>query len=256
MANRIFFIAANTFRETIRNKILYAILAFALLVIGISYFLADLSVGELTRIIADVGLACIQIFGVIMAIFIGITLVSNEVERKTVYLILSRPVPRWEFVTGKMIGLSGTLAMTTLVMAGTLFLVHAGYGGEPEIGILIASAGIYMELILLTCLASLFSTVTTPVLSAIFTLSMFLIGHVSRDLLYFGARAESEVVKWVSRLLFYLLPNLEVFNWKNRVVYEEARSLALISGGVGYLLSYCAAVMALACLLFSRKDLK
>ncbi len=85
---------------------------------------------------------------------------------------------------------------------------------------------------------------------------MFLIGHVSRDLVYFGARAESEVVQWASRLLFYLLPNLEVFNWKNQVVYEEARSLALISGGVGYLLSYCAAVMALACLLFSRKDLK
>ena len=256
MADRIFSIAANTFRETIRNKILYAILAFALLVIGLSYFLADLSVGELTRIIADVGLASIHIFGVIMAIFIGITLVSNEVERKTIYLILSRPVPRWEFVTGKMIGLCGTLAMTTLIMAGTLFLVHAGYGGHPEIGIFIASAGIYMELILLTCLASLFSTITTPVLSAIFTLSMFLIGHVSRDLVFFGGRAGSEVVRWASRLLFYLLPNLEHFNWKNEVVYGEARSLALVSGGVGYLLFYCAAVMTLACLLFSRKDLK
>ncbi|MGZ9163509.1 MAG: ABC transporter permease, partial [Candidatus Deferrimicrobiaceae bacterium] len=149
MGNRILSIAANTFRETIRNKILYAILAFALFVIGLSYFLADLSVGELTRIIADVGLACIHIFGVIMAVFIGITLVSHEVERKTVYLILSRPVPRWEFVVGKTMGLCGTLAMTTLVMAGTLFLVHAGYGGIAEGGILVASVGIYFELVLL-----------------------------------------------------------------------------------------------------------
>src|SRR3990170_3210329 len=206
LANRIFSIAANTFRETIRNKILYAILAFALLVIGFSYFLADLSVGDLARIIADVGLACIHIFGVIVAVFLGITLVSQEVERKTVYLILSRPVARWEFVVGKAAGLCGTLFLTTLVMAATLFLVHAGYGASPEPGILVASAGIWMELVLLTCLASLFSSFTTPVLSAIFTLSMFLIGHVSGDLLVFGSRAASGTARVVSAALFYLLP--------------------------------------------------
>ncbi len=256
MANRVLSIAANTFRETIRNKILYAILAFALLVIGLSYFLADLSVGELTRIIADVGLACIHIFGVIMAVFIGITLVSNEVDRKTVYLILSRPVPRWEFIVGKMLGLCGTLAMTTLVMAGTLFLVHAGYGGIPEVGIFVASAGIYLELVLLTCLASLFSTVTTPVLSAIFTLSVFLIGHLSHDLIYFGSRAGSQAVRSLSQVLYYLLPNLELFNWKNEVVYGGARSFFLLAGATGYLFLYGGAVILLACLLFSRKDFK
>src|SRR3972149_1189805 len=98
MGNRIFSIAANTFRETIRNKILYAILAFALFVIGLSYFLADLSVGELTRIIVDVGLACIHIFGVIISVFIGITLVSHEVGRKTGDVIVWGAVRRWEFV--------------------------------------------------------------------------------------------------------------------------------------------------------------
>src|SRR5512134_1429646 len=124
MLRRILSIAANTFRETIRNKILYAILAFALFVIGITFFLADLSVGELTRIIVDVGLASIHIFGVVTAVFIGITLISQEVERKTVYLILSKSVPRWEFIVGKAMGLSATLALTTLAMAAMLFLVH------------------------------------------------------------------------------------------------------------------------------------
>jgi ABC-type transport system involved in multi-copper enzyme maturation permease subunit len=257
VAARILSIAANTFRETIRNKILYAILAFALLVIGLSYFLADLSVGDLARIIADVGLACIHVFGVIMAVFLGITLVSQEVERKTVYLILSRPVPRWEFIVGKAAGLCGTLFLTTLVMALTLFVVHAGHwGGEFEPGILVASAGIYMELVLLTCLASLFSSFTTPVLSAIFTLSMFLIGHVSGDLLVFGGRAESGTVRAASAVLFYVLPNLENFNWKNEVAHGGAGSLAVIPFAAGYLLAYCAAVLVLACLLFSRKDFK
>lgn len=256
MPRRILSIAANTFRETVRNKILYAILAFALLVIGLSWFLAELSVGDLARIIADVGLACIHVFGVIMAVFLGITLVSQEVERKTVFLILSRPVPRWEFVVGKAMGLCGTLALVTLVMAATLFLVHAGYLGEPEAGIFVASAGIYMELVLLTCLASLFSTFTTPILSAIFTLSMFLIGHLTNDLLAFGARSRSEAARLATRTLFHLLPNLENFNWKNEVVHHGARSISVIPAAAGYLLAYSAAVLCLACLLFSRKDFK
>lgn len=256
MADRIVSIAANTFRETIRNKILYAILAFALFVIGISYFLADLSIGELTRIIADVGLACIHVFGVIMAVFIGITLVSQEVERKTIYLILSKPVPRWEFIVGKAIGLSATLLLMTLVMATTLFLVHLGYGRSPEPGIFIASAGIFLELIMLISIASFFSTFTTPVLSAIFTLSMFFIGHVSSDLLVFGARSASASVRWASRIVFYALPDLEYFNWKNEVVYGGVRSFGLPGMAVGYLCSYCAAVVLAACLIFSRKDFK
>lgn len=256
MGNRILSIAANTFRETIRNKVLYAIMAFALFVIGITYFLADLSVGELARIIVDVGLACIHIFGVIMAVFIGITLISQEVERKTIYLVISKPVPRWEFIIGKALGLCATLALTTVVMGTMLFLVHAGYGGTPEPGIFIASAGIYLELVLLICLASFFSTFTTPVLSAIFTLSMFLIGHVSGDLLVFGGRAASDAVRWVSSFLFYALPNLENFNWKNEVVYGGVRSPGVLVMAAAYLVCYCTAVLAATCLLFSRKDLK
>ncbi|MGE5662867.1 MAG: ABC transporter permease [Deltaproteobacteria bacterium] len=258
MGNRIFSIAANTFRETVRNKILYAILAFALFVIGMTFFLADLSVGDLARIIADVGLASIHAFGVIMAVFIGITLVSSEVERKSVYLILSKPLPRWEFIVGKALGLSLTLALTTLVMALVLFVVHAGYrhGGRPEPGILVAAAGIYMELVLLVCLACFFSTFTTPVLSAIFTLSMFVIGHVTKDLVFFGERTSSAAVQWAARALFYLLPNLENFNWKNEVVYDGTRMLHLAPLAAGYLLAYASAVLILGCLIFSRKDLK
>ncbi len=258
MGSRVLSIAANTFRETIRNKILYAILAFALFVIGMTFFLADLSVGDLARIIADVGLASIHLFGVIMAVFIGITLISHEVERRTVYLILSKPVPRWEFIVGKALGLSLTLALTTLAMALLLFVVNAGYryGGRAEGGILVASLGIYMELVLLICLASFFSTFTTPVLSAIFTLSMFVIGHVTKDLLTFGGRSASPFVREASRVLFYLLPNLENFNWKNGVVYGEVRSLGPVLPAAGYLLAYGTAVLLLACLLFARKDFK
>jgi len=256
--DRILYIALNTFRETVRNKILYVILAFSLLVIGLTWFLADLSVGDLARIIADVGLASIHVFGVIMAVFLGITLVSQELDRKTVYVILSKPVRRSEFVVGKAVGLSLTLAITTAIMAAMLFVVHFGYryGGSSEPGILVASSGIYLELVLLVCIASMFSTFTTPVLSAIFTLAMFFIGHITNDLLVFGGQSKSLLVRQAAEAMFYILPNLETFNWKNAVVYGEARTLRPLLLSFGYFLSYSGGVLAMACLLFSRKDFK
>ena len=248
--------AANTFLETVRNKILYVILAFALIVIGMTWFLADLSVGELSRIIVNVGLASIHLFGVTIAVFLGITLVSQEVDRKTIYLVLSKPVPRWEFIVGKAAGLGSTLLLITSVMGFTLFAVHAAYGGKAEPGIALASAGVYLELVLLVCLATFFSTFTTPTLSAMFTLSLFLIGHLSGHLLLFGGRSAAAAVRATATALFYLLPNLEIFNWKNEVVYGQARSPALLIGGAAYLACYGTAILLLACLLFARKDFK
>jgi ABC-type transport system involved in multi-copper enzyme maturation permease subunit len=258
MVRRILSIASNTFRETIRNKILYAILAFALFVIGMTFFLADLSVGDFARIIADVGLASVHLFGVVMAIFLGINLVSNEVDRKTIYLILSKPVRRFEFILGKTLGLSFTLALTTLAMATVLFAIHLAYryGGRVETGIFIASVGIYMELVLLTCLASLFSTFTTPVLSAIFTISLFLVGHLTNYLYVLGDQSGVAAVRWGSRVLFYILPNLENFNWKNEVAYGGLRSVAVLGWPAGYLVFYAACVLGLSCLLFARKDFR
>ena len=258
MTGRILSIASNTFRETIRNKILYAIIAFALFVIGLTFFLADLSLGDFARIIADIGLASIHVFGVIMAIFLGITLVSNEVDRKTIYIILSKPVRRHEFILGKALGLSITLALTTLAMAAVLFVIHVTYkfGGKPEPGIIIASIGIYMELVLLTCLATFFSTFTTPVLSAIFTISLFLLGHLTGYLYSVADQSKVAAMKWGGRALFYLLPNLEIFNWKNEVVYERLRSVSVLGWSAGYLLCYAAFILLFSCLLFARKDFK
>ena len=256
MTRRLLSIAANTFRETVRNKILYVILAFALVVIGLTWFLADLSMGELSRIVADVGLASIHLFGVTNAVFLGITLVSQEMERKTIYLVLSKPVPRWEFVIGKAAGLCATILLTTSLMAATLFAVYAAYSGKAEAGILIASAGIYLELVLIVSIAAFFSTFTTPTLSAMFTLALFLIGHLSQSLYVLGTKSTTAGARTAASALFYLLPNLEIFNWKDAVVYGGVRSPALLLPAAGYLACYGTAVLLLACLLFSRKDFK
>jgi len=223
-----------------------------------TFFLADLSVGDFARIIADVGLASIHIFGVIMAVFLGINLVSNEVDRKTIYVILSKPVRRFEFIFGKTLGLGVTLALTTLAMATVLFIVHLSYRyvGRAEAGIFIASAGIYMELLLLICLATLFSTFTTPVLSAIFTLSLVLVGHLTKYLYVLGEQSKVAAVRWSSRVIFFLLPNLENFNWKNEAAYGSLNSFSVLGWAAGYLVAYAACVLCLSCLLFARKDFK
>ena len=258
MTRRLLAIAANTFRETVRNKILYAIMAFALILIGLTNFIADLSVGDFARVIVDLGLAGIHVFGVVAAVFVGITLISQELDRKTVFVILSKAVPRGEFIVGKALGLAATMALTTFTMAAVLFAVHAGYrlGDGPEPGIFVAAAGIYLELVLLVCLASLFSTFTTSTLSAIFTLSMFFIGHITGDLIFFGKQSGSPAVFGAAKALYYLLPNLELFNWKNDVAYGTVRSLSRLWPALGYLVAYCGAVLSLAALLFSRKDFK
>lgn len=257
MFERVFAVASNTFRETVRNKVLYVILAFALGVIGLSWFIADLSVGDFARIIANVGLAAVHIFGVIMAVFLGITLIHSELERRTVYLILAKPVRRWEFVVGKIAGLGTTLFITNAVMGISLFGIHAAFSGTPEPGILVASVGIYMELLLLTCVATLFSAFTTPVLSALFTLSFFVIGHVSGVLVSVaGAKGVSESYRMATKVAYLVLPNLEAFNWKDGVVYGDARSFHLVFGSVGYLASYGGAIILAAVILFSRKDFK
>jgi ABC-type transport system involved in multi-copper enzyme maturation permease subunit len=143
-----------------------------------------------------------------------------------------------------------------VIMTASLFVVHAGYEGSTEIGILVASAGIFLEIVLLICFASLFSTFTTPVLSALFTLSVFLIGHVSKDLLTFGGRSASTAVRAAAGLFYYVLPDFTHFNWKNEVVYGEVRSFSVLLLPAVYLTLYGGAVLLLASLIFARKDFK
>ena len=203
-----------------------------------TFFLADLSVGDFARIIADVGLASIHVFGVIMAVFLGITLVSNEMDRKTIYIVLSKPVRRFEFIFGKTLGLSVTLLLTTLgdgdgPLPRAPFLPVRREGGGRDLhrlrGDLHGTGAAH-------CLASLFSTFTTPVLSAIFTLSLFLVGHLTKYLYVLGGAVEGRpAVRWGSRFLFYLLPNLEIFNWKNEVAYGGLKSFSILGWAAGYL---------------------
>lgn len=251
----IYAIAANTFREAIRDRILYGLLAFAVLLIGASVALADLSIGQQERLIKDIGLAAISLIGAVMAVFLGITLVSREVERRTVYTILAKPIRRYELVLGKYFGLAATIGVNVLVMGLCLTGVVGWLGWwQPTVAAALLLA--FVEMLVVTAVATLFSTFTTPTLAAIFTLAFFVIGHLTATLRYLGEHAPSEAARVVFAVVYRVLPNLEAFNLKTRVANNELVTLLEVGLATGYGVLYATALLALAVLIFERRELR
>jgi len=247
-------IALNTFRENLRDKILYNLLLFALVLIGASILLADLTIMEHHRMITDMGLAAINLVGVIIAIFVGISLVSKEIERRTVYTIMARPIRRAQFILGKYLGLVMTLSVNMVVMVvvffATLWLYRA-----PIHGVLVQAVGlIFVEVALMTAVALFFSTFSTSALSAMMTLGMFTIGHLTTDLKGIAENSRSEMVKAVANAVYYVFPNLEVLNVKGQAAMGVHVSYSYQAMASLYGLLYAALLLAGACVIFQRRD--
>ena len=204
---RIKAIALNTLKEATRDKVFHNLLVFAILVIIASVLIGDLSIGANEKIIKDIGLAAILVFGILTAIFVGIGLVSKEIERRTLYTLLAKPVHRYEFLFGKYFGLCLTLLVNTATMAFFLFLVVKWQRGSFNLLLLKAILLIYCELALVTAIALLFSTISGSTLSAVFTSALYIIGHLTTDLKDIGSTAKSQFSRFLIDLCYYILPN-------------------------------------------------
>src|SRR5256714_12240205 len=214
-SQRVAAIARNTFREAVRDRVLYNLVIFALLLIAGAIFLGELSAGQEAKIIVDLGLSSILLFGVFIAIFVGVGLVYKEIERRTLYAILSKPIGRGEFVLGKYLGLCLTLLVNVAIMGVglSLALVYVKHGWDPLVArIWPAILLLYVELMLLTGMALLFSSFSSPALSALMTFFVFVIGHFSADLKALSQSAPSLPTRWFFAGLYYLLPNLANYN--------------------------------------------
>jgi ABC-type transport system involved in multi-copper enzyme maturation permease subunit len=262
---RILAIARNTFRENIRDKVLYNLILFALIMILSSIALGQLTLGHEKRVIIDLGLSVMSMFGTIVAIFIGISLVYKEIERRTVYALLAKPVCRWEFIAGKYLGLLTTLLVNVLTMTAFLaatLLYHGGVNASEMLRLLPAVHLIFLSLALTTAMALVFSTFSTPALSALFTLFLWGIGHFSNDLLDLGKLAGSVVLEKVTRVLYYVLPNLANFttidsrNVIQSAAYYQPVSAAAIAWVTAYGVIYSSVLVAIAAAVFARKEFK
>jgi ABC-type transport system involved in multi-copper enzyme maturation permease subunit len=253
---KIIALAYNTFREAIRDKVLYSLLFFAVAMIGISLILDHLTVGEKTKIIKDFGLASITIFGVMIAIFVGIGLVYKEMERKTIYNILSKPIHRYQFLFGKFLGLVATLLVEVIVMSGILFLLLYFYEGRIDVFLFPAIGMIFLELMIVTAFALLFSSFSTPILSGLFTFSLYIIGHLTPDLLELGRRSQSQSLQWITEILYYILPNLEFFNIKGQAVHHVPLTEGYLSLAFLYGSFYILLILLLSIAVFQGRDFK
>ena len=249
-------IALNTFREAVRDKILYALLAFALVMICASLLVAELTIGEYQKVIKDLGLASISIFGMIIAIFVGIGLVYKEIERKTIYTIASKPVPRWQFLLGKYFGLVITLAAEVLIMglgfAAVLWLV----GATDRLDLVPAIWLTFVELLVVTAIAILFSCFSTPTLSALFTLGLTVIGRLSQALLELAVAGNTPELERFARILYRLVPDLQTFNIRADAAYGRALDWELVGYATGYGLAWTAVLLTVATVIFQYRDFK
>jgi len=253
---RIFALAANTFREAIRNKLLYTLLGFSFLMIASGVLLATLSYVEVDEILQDMGLGAIRFFSAGIAIFVGIGLIYNEVDRRTIYTILSKPVSRTEFLVGKWAGLTFTIWIQLVLMA-LAFAVVSVLAGAPlssDHGIAIALIG--LELMVLIAIATFFSAFTTPMLAAFFTIGLWLIGHLSRDLQALGQQSDLDSVSTMSNFVFVLMPDFEVFNKTLEAVHGLPIAGSEVGLAVVYALGYTVCTLLLGSMIFSRRDFK
>jgi ABC-type transport system involved in multi-copper enzyme maturation permease subunit len=262
-------VAVNVFKESVRDRVPYNLVLFAVLLISASYLIGQLTAGQDVKIIKDLGLAATAVFGLFIAIFIGIGLVSKEVERKSIYALLSKPISRPQFIVGKYAGLVLTLAVNLAVMTIAIYAILAymtwmetaelqasweAPGVDPRM--LKATLLIFVQLMLVTAVALFFSTFSSPILSAALTFGLYIVGHFNADLKNFDKIVESKPAIWLARAIYHVLPDLSAFDVKMEVVHGLPVAAGYLVTTTAYGAAYIGALLLGAVVIFSRRDFK
>ena len=256
---RVRLVAWHVFKESVRDRVLFAIAAFAVLLVAVSVLIGQITAGQDVKIIKDIGLATIELAGVLMAVFIGVGLVSREIERKSVYSLLAKPLHRWEFVLGKYLGLVGTIAVNVALMTAALFVVLAVMERKvPDPVLLKAVLLILAELALLTAVALFFSTFSSSgILSAGLTLGVWVVGLFSEDLRGFSAIVNSPALASAVRGVGTIVPAFSAFDIKAEVVSGRPPVLWTYVGMTTlYAALYAGALVGASMAIFSRREFK
>jgi ABC-type transport system involved in multi-copper enzyme maturation permease subunit len=252
-------VAINTFREAVRDRVLYNLIFFALLMMAAAIFVGQISIGIERLVIVNLGLSAISLIGLVMAVFVGVGLVYKEIEKRTLYSLLSKPIRRWEFLAGKYAGLVLTLLVNTSLM--TLGLAAAlYYVGRPfvrsDVSILIAIYFVLLELALVTALALFFSCFSSPMLSTLFTLGIYVTGMFASDIRGFGDFTKNPVIQAGTRVVYYVLPNFHNFNAIATAGHGGSVPFALVWQNTLYAALYVTLLLVAASTIFSRRNLK
>lgn len=247
-------IALNTFRESIREKLLCIAVIFGGIFMASSYVLSPLAVGAKEKIMTDVGLAAISILGVLTAILVGGTLVHKEVDKKAVFIVLTRPVPRYQYLIGKFFGVLVAVTLMVAVMTAIMALAVTLGNGVMRTAILAAVYLSALEVAVICAVVIFFSTFTTPVLTSFFTLCLFVAGSLSNDLRIFAQKFGGAFLRYATEVFYYILPNLRIFNLRHEAVHDLHFNGMDIVMATAYAVVYCAVFLYFAHLLFRRRE--
>lgn len=257
--SKVVLVARNTFRESVRDRVLYNLIFFALLMIGASLLVGQLAIGNIEKVISDIGLSSMRFFGMLIAIFIGIQLVSKEIERRTIYSLIAKPVHRYQLVIGKFFGLGMTLAINSAVMAAgivvALYWVHWGYVPQM-LAIVPALYMIFLELLVITGIALMMSTLSSPTVSALVTFLLYIAGNFSVNLLAMAETTDATAAKWLLKGLYYLIPNLANFSVISTAAHGQLVPGVRLASATAYVVVYCGILVVVAILVFDRRDFK
>lgn len=261
-------VAGAVFRESVRDRVPYSMVLFAVLLMAASYLISQLTAGQDMKIIKDLGLAALSIFGLLIAVFLGIGLVAKEVERKSIFGLLSKPVSRTQFILGKYAGLVATLVINLSVMTVALYavLLYLDLTAGPERQawpapamdpqLLVAIVLMVAEIAVVTAVALFFSTFSRPLLAALLTLGLWVAGHFNADLRNFGTVVDSPPIVAAARVLYYVLPNLAPFDVKSDVVYGLPVSMRHVAFTLLYAALYASVLLTATIAIFRRRDFK
>lgn len=255
---KVFVIALNTFREAVRNKILYSVVLFAILLVGVSAFFGSVSIAQQERVIKDFGLFSLSFFGAIITILSGVTLLNKELKQKTIYNILSKPVSRWQFIVGKHLGLTCTVSLLVCLMGLALTGFVACFEGRIDWLMFQGIVFVLLEVSVVAAVAMFFSSlVVTTTLTGIFTLGTYIAGRSISYLTYFAEDPETSnpALESVVAVLDWILPDLSIFNVGNQLVYGNAVSAEHVAYAVLYAAGYSVVALALASFIFERREL-
>jgi ABC-type transport system involved in multi-copper enzyme maturation permease subunit len=249
-------IAFNTFREAVRDKVFYNLVIFSLIVLASSKILGMVSAQQDVKIIMDAGMASISIFGLIIAIFIGSNLVHKEIDKSTILTIIVKPVERFEYILGKYFGLLLTIFVNLVLMSGGFFILLKISTGTWKFFLIDGIILIFIELIVMSAIGIMFSCFTTPLLGVVLSICCYVMGHLVEDFIFISEKLNDASIKWICNGIFYILPNLEYFNIKNELIHEITVSNSYMISTAVYGISYSAAVMCLAILVFRMRNFK
>jgi len=250
---KIYSIALNTFREAVRDRILYLLLVFSLLMIICSRVISLLTIGSEEKIVKDIGLSAINIFSVLIAVFVGVGLVFKEIEKKTIYTIVSKPIERYQFIVGKYLGLTATILINMIIMTAVFYVVMV-IQGYSDFNLGKAIILTFFEILVVTAVAVLFSSFSTPILSSVFTVSIYIVGHLSWSFLLLRNYMKGASGRALCTFLYYIFPNLEYFNVRGDVVNKIAIEGGYIFFAAAYGIGWSLILIIIASIIFQNRN--